>query len=344
LIENFARHLVERYGLEEVAQWYFEVWNEPNIDFWTGVPKEETYRRLYRSSADALKRVSARLRVGGPATAQAAWVGRFIDWCVREKVPLDFVSTHVYANDKSEDVFGTHESIGRRDMVARAVKKVYDEVKSSPLPDIPIHWSEYNASYMNEVEVTDSPFMGPWLANTVRACDGMVTTMSYWTFSDVFEEQGVLKTPFYGGFGLIAAGGIPKASYNAFQLLHKLGDQRLPLSSESALATRRPDGSLAIAVWNYSDPDQTGPPREFVLKFQGIAEGRAAKIWMVDADHGSALGVWKAMGSPAHPSAEQASRLRKAAGLAPPETRPIRNSTLVLKLQEKALAVIEVAR
>ena len=87
-------------------------------------------------------------------------------------------------------------------------------------------WSEFNASYKTEPEVTDSTYMGPWLADTIRQCDGLVDMMSYWTFSDVFEEQGVVKTPFYGGYGLIAAGGIPKPAFNALKLLHKLGEQR----------------------------------------------------------------------------------------------------------------------
>src|SRR5690349_12759751 len=78
LVEAFTRHLVERYGIDEVSQWYFEVWNEPNIDFWAGDPKESTYYQLYDAGARAVKRVSPRLRVGGPATAQAAWVDRFI--------------------------------------------------------------------------------------------------------------------------------------------------------------------------------------------------------------------------------------------------------------------------
>src|ERR1019366_6047313 len=149
-------------------------------------------------------RASPRRPLGGPATAQAAWIDRFISHCVQQNVPMDFVSTHVYGNDKAEDVFGTHEKIPRSDMVVRAMQKVHDQVKASARPDIPIHWSEFNASYMNEVAVTDSPYMGPWLANTIRMADGLVTTASYWTFSDVFEEQGVAKEPFYGGFGLIA--------------------------------------------------------------------------------------------------------------------------------------------
>ena len=89
-------------------------------------------------------------------------------------------------------------------MVCRAARKVHDQVKNSTRPDLPIIWSEYNASYKNEVAVTDSAFMGPWLADTIRQCDGMVEMMSYWTFSDVFDEQGPIQQPFYGGFGIIS--------------------------------------------------------------------------------------------------------------------------------------------
>ncbi len=120
LITRLAQHLVDRYGIAEVSQWYFEVWNEPNLDFWAGDPKEETYYRLYDETAKALKSVDSRLRVGGPATAQAAWVDRFIRHCIANNVPLDFVSTHVYGNDTAENVFGTHENVSRTEMVCRA--------------------------------------------------------------------------------------------------------------------------------------------------------------------------------------------------------------------------------
>src|SRR5439155_1218602 len=112
--------LRERYGIDEVARWYFEVWNEPNIDFWAGEPKQATYWQLYDHTARAIKKVNTRLRVGGPATAQAAWVDAFIEHCARNNVPLDFVSTHVYGNDRAQDVFGTNENIPRDKMVCRA--------------------------------------------------------------------------------------------------------------------------------------------------------------------------------------------------------------------------------
>jgi xylan 1,4-beta-xylosidase len=228
-------------------------------------------------------------------------------------------------------------------MVARAVRKVHDEVKRSPRPAMPIHWTEYNASYFNEVDVTDSPFMGPWLANTIRLCDGLVTTMSYWTFSDVFEEQGIVKAPFYGGFGLIAAGNIAKASFNSFRLLHKLGEERIPVDSDSVLATRRSDGSLAIALWNYVAPEGSGAPQDYTIQLSGLSGTGDVRVTTLDAAHGSPLAVWEAMGRPAFPSREQQQKLREAGELPGASSRTISpGAPITVRLQPKSMALIEI--
>jgi xylan 1,4-beta-xylosidase len=339
LIEAFARHLLGRYGAEEVRQWYFEVWNEPNLDFWTGVPAQDTYFELFDAAARAIKRADSWLRVGGPATAQAAWVGDLIRHCDGAGLPLDFVSTHVYGNDSSENVLNIHEAIPVSDMVSRAARKVFDEVKASPRPGLPIIFSEYNASYDTQVAVTDSPFMGAWLANNIRLCDGLTSMMSYWTFSDVFEEEGIAKTPFYGGYGLIAVGGIPKAAFNAFALLHLLGDQRLSPELDDALVTKRADGTLAIALWNYAEPGAIGEPRDFEVQ---IPVERAADLTVLDADHGSALSYWRQIGVPTFPSREQQQALRVAGALPTPQPLPIVGGMLRLTLPPHSLALIEV--
>ena len=336
LVYRFAVHLMERYGAAEVEQWYFEVWNEPNIDFWTGQPKQATYFELYDRAARALKRADPKLRVGGPATAQAAWVDALIAHAVDKNVPLDFVSTHVYANDSAEDVFGTHETISRRDMVARAVRKVYDQVKASRRPQLPIEWSEYNASYKNEIDVTDSAFMGPWLANNISQCDGLVAAMSYWTFSDVFEEQGVVKTPFYGGYGLIAEGGIPKPAFHAFAMLHRLGDRRIQPELRDVLATKRADGTLVLAVWNYAPPAESGPARRVQIRVNNWSGAPRFRVEIVDPQHGSALPEWRAMGSPRFPTREQYERLRQAANV----TQKLDGSSFMLPAQ--GLALVEI--
>ena len=98
LIHKLASHWVERYGVDEVREWFFEVWNEPNLKaFWTGTQKD--YFKLYRITAKALKRVDPLLKVGGPATAKNAWVPEFLEFCENRKVPVDFVSTHHYPTD-----------------------------------------------------------------------------------------------------------------------------------------------------------------------------------------------------------------------------------------------------
>jgi xylan 1,4-beta-xylosidase len=343
LIFQFARHLVERYGIEQVADWYFEVWNEPNIDFWTGEPKEETYYDLYDVAASALKDVNPRLRVGGPATAQAAWVDRFLRHCVEKNVPVDFVSTHIYPNDTALNVFGREENIPQSEMVALAVRKVYDQVQASGRPELPIIWTEYNAGF-DGVQL-DTPYVGAWLANNIRLCAGGLTTeMSYWTFTDAFfEEGGVFKSVFCSGFGLIATGGIPKASFNAFKILHHLGDQQLALDSTSALLTRRSaDGALVLAIWNYIPPRETGQSKAIHIQLPNSEETpQQVRVFLVDDDHGSPLKSWQAMGNPDFPSREQQAALRRAAELPLPATAKLVHGRLSVLLQPNALAVIE---
>jgi xylan 1,4-beta-xylosidase len=340
LIAAFTKHLVDRYGIDEVAQWYFEVWNEPNLDFWAGEPKQASYWELYDHSARAIKSVNPRLRVGGPATAQAAWVDAFIKHCAENKIPVDFVSTHVYGNDRAQDVFGTDEDIPRDKMACRAVKKVHNQIEASEMPHLPLIWSEFNASYKNEPEVTDSTYMGPWLADSIRQCDGLVSSMSYWTFSDVFEEQGVVKTPFYGGYGLIAVGGIPKPAYNAFKLLHKLGDQRIELNSDSALLTRRNDGTLVLAIWNYAPPGEKGLAKTITLRFENTKQ-QVATISRLDHEHGDFHSVYGKMSTPRYPTLSQIQELRRASELPEPETIELKANQLTLTLPAHGLVLIE---
>lgn len=337
LITAFTEHLLARYGPDEVKKWYFEVWNEPNIDFWTGDPKEATYYALYDVTARAIKKVDPDLRVGGPSTAQAAWVDRFIEHCQTSGAPFDFVSTHIYGNEDPVNVFANDNPVARSDMVALAIHKVHDQVARSAAPKIPIIISEYNATYLNQPEVTDSAFMGAWLANNIRECDGLTSMMSYWTFSDVFEEQGVVQKPFYGGYGIIAERGIPKAAFRAFELLHQLGDQRLLWNSTDALVTRRSkDGAIVLAVWNYAEPGSKVQPKVFRFK---LSNSRATRYRMqfIDPAHSSALATWNAMGKPATPSLSQISRLIEASKLAPPTERPLSEP---VRVEGQGLAIV----
>ena len=342
LITEFIKHVVDRYGIEEVATWYFEVWNEPNLDFWTGTPKQESYFELYDHTARDIKAVSPRLRVGGPATAQAAWVQAMIQHTIQKQIPLDFVSTHVYGNDKASDVYHSNEKIPRDQMVCRAVKTVHDEIRASPKRDLPLIVSEFNAAYDNEVAVTDSVYMAPWLATTISQCDSLTQMLSFWTFSDVFEEQGIVKQPFYGGFGLIAAGGIPKPSFYAFQVLHRLGDQRLENGNPNVLVTKTGEGFLVVAVWNIANPGSTAALATVKLDFKGVKPDSRISISRVDEAHGNALGLYEKIGKPRYPTEDQIRELREDSTLPDAQYDDLTEGSYTLELPVNGLVVIQV--
>jgi xylan 1,4-beta-xylosidase len=168
--------------------------------------------------------------------------------------------------------------------------------------------------------------------------------MSYWSFSDVFEEQGVVKTPFYGGFGLLAAGSIPKPAFNDFALLHHLGETRLDVSSDSALVTKRKDGTLAIATWNLFLPEEAGSAKTITLRFRNAPAAKSVRVTIVDKEHGSPLPAWDKMGKPVSPTEKQLTELRKAGTLPASKTMPLTNNSLTLTLQPHALALVETSQ
>ncbi|TAM63749.1 MAG: glycosyl hydrolase family 39 [Rhodanobacter sp.] len=341
LVSAFAQHLVRRYGIDAVSKWYFEVWNEPNIDFWGGVPRQKSYFELYDHTARALKSVDPRLRVGGPATAAASWVGAFLEHAAKAHVPVDFVSTHGYADDTVENLFHNDKPVPQDDRVCRAVAKVQREIKASTTPNLPLLWTEWNV--IGRDGARDTTYVGPALANTVRECDGMVDMMSFWTFSDVFEENGPSRAPFTGQFGLRASGGINKPSYYDFGLLHALGHERLANRSMNAIVTRRKDGSLAIAVWNLVDPGQHGATRSMRLVVRGVQPDASVSIQRVDTEHGNVLPVYAKLGKPRYPTRAQVALMNAATELPPPERGHLAGGVLTLTLESNALVLVTVA-
>jgi xylan 1,4-beta-xylosidase len=341
LMTAFARHLLERYGEEEVAHWYFEVWNEPNIDFWGGVPRQKSYFELYDHTARALKSVSSRLRVGGPATAAAAWVDDFLKHTSEKRIPVDFVSSHGYADDTVENLLGTNEDVSMRDRLCSAVGKVKGQMRAAGKSNLPLLWTEWNVPGMDELR--DTAFVGPALADTIRQCDGLADALSFWTFSDVFEEDGPIAQPFQGHFGLRAKGGINKPSYYDFALLHRLGEQRLKNENPNVIVTKRKDARLVIAVWNYVEPGQRGQARSYRLIFEHMGL-EAAEIGenRVDEEHGNTLAAYRGMGSPRYPTEEQVRRLNAMTALGTPETVRLSGRSLDLELGPNALVLLEV--
>jgi len=345
LITALARNLIERYGIDEVAQWYFEVWNEPNIDFWGGVPRQRSYFELYDHTARDLKSVDPRLRVGGPATAAAQWVEAFLKHAADNNVPVDFITSHAYADDTVENLFGTNEDIPMDQRVCRAIAKVRNQMKAAGKADTPLLWTEWNVPGHNQAR--DTIYVGPALANTVRQCDGLVDMMSFWTFSDVFEEGGPIPRPFIGQFGLRAQFGINKPSYYGFALLHQLGNRRIAATSPNVIVTKSQDGALVIAAWNLVAPDpeslSKARPRTMTLAIRGSSANASATIQRVDNEHGNVLPKYAAMGKPTYPTSAQVDQLIRETALPPPEVTHLANGQLYLTLEPNALILVKLS-
>jgi xylan 1,4-beta-xylosidase len=150
-----------------------------------------------------------------------------------------------------------------------------------------------------------------------------------------------VKQPFYGGYGLIAEDGLPKPAFNAFKVLHHLGAERLANDSPSAIVTRRPDGRLAIAVWNLYLPEEAGVPKTVTLVFKDAAAAQTARVSRVDSTHGSVLAAYRAMGSPTNPTQAQITQLRRRAQLPAPSQESVSHGKLTLVLPPQSLALVE---
>ncbi len=349
MVQAFTRHCVGRYGLREVAEWRFEVWNEPNIGFWAGT--QEQYFELYKQSALAIKSVDKSLQVGGPSTAQLAWIPEIIRYCAAQNLPIDFVSTHVYPSDPQGPIFGKDNMYKPEEVIPKGVGQIKHQVESSVMPHLPVwitEWSSGNPAF---------------IADTVKNTIGLAETMSYWTFDNVFEEGGVPSGIFNHSFGMIGQWGIANPALHSFGCLHKLGEARLQTSDGPVLATRRADGSAAVLVWNLipEKPRGNGNPfaagadaavvqgKELTLKLRiaGAAGRKDVKVTQVNDAIGSAIPKWKSMGSPAYPLPNQIAELRAAAELPAPESRPLaagEPAEFSITLPPNGIALLEFAR
>ncbi len=327
LVGNLVRHLVARYGLDEVRQWPFEVWNEANLEvFWSANRAE--YLRMYDVTARAVKEVHPELVVGGPASAAAGWVGDLLAHVKQSGALIDFVSTHTYGSPP----------LDLRPLCVRHGR-----------PDLRILWTEWGATPTHFASVSDDVFAAAFLLRGMRSAAGRVDALSYWVASDHFEELGRPPRLFHGGFGLLTVGNLRKPRYWALYLLERLGRERLAVSLDGdgadglveALATRDDDGRVAILIWN-ATLDQSkaaGAPaldRQVRLEIAGLAEPRyRLSHWRVDRDHSNVRAVWEELGGGDWPDEDQWRLLRSRNTLeayGPQQQLLARDATVLLDL------------
>lgn len=269
LVESFAKHLKERYGEKEVASWFFEVWNEPNLNengFFTGT--QEDYFKLYKYSAQGIKAASPLFKVGGPATAGCAWIPELINYCKKNDVPLDFITTHHYGVDGYLDEKGVYQlrMPGNADGLPSTIGRTVQSVKESCFPDLQVHFTEWSSSYSPRDPVHDTYQNATIILNALRKVNPAPASMSYWTFTDIFEEPGTVNTPFHGGFGLMNFQGIKKPTYFAFKFLNELGKKELATNDSDSWVCTNEDGDVQALFWNLTMLNQNNEPNQIFYK------------------------------------------------------------------------------
>lgn len=255
LIHALVRHWKERYGAPEIEQWYYEVWNEPDLTyFYTGTL--EQYLKFYRDTAEAIKAEDPRCRVGGPASAiPFAYEQAFVAYCASTHAPVDFVSTHCYGVDKgfvdASGNTGTRLS-ANPDVVSDRMRHSRELLDHSALPRLELHFTEWSSAYTPTDPIHDQYIQAAFMLQQIRHAAAAVDSLSYWTFTDIFEENGPPKTPFHGGFGLLNLQGIPKSAFFAYRFLAQLHGEDLRTSDPDCWITRTDDGRIAALFWNYT--------------------------------------------------------------------------------------------
>lgn len=343
LVERFTKRLIERYGAEEVRRWHFEVWNEPNLRaFWTGT--QDDYFELYRHTVETLKRVDGGLRVGGPATASNAWIEDFVAFCEREGLPADFVSTHQYPTDAlgmpGDD---TEQQLikSTRGILEQNARDVVRQAKGRPV--IYTEWSTSSNPFFHR---HDEPYAAAFVARTCLNVAGVVEGFSYWTFSDIFEENYFSSVPFHGGFGLLTIHGIPKPTYRAFELMHHLGDERLLVDglhhTVDCFVVRGAD-RVSVFLTNHALPGHTISDETVEVRLVG-ATGSWSRVRgaveRIDETHANARRLWEAMGEPDGLLPDQVDALEEASRLvAEPVSVRCEGDELALSLPLPAHAV-----
>lgn len=363
LVRATTAHWVDRYGIDEVRTWYFECWNEPNLKpFFTGTRSQ--YLELYKRTAVAVKSVDAALRVGGPATSnyvpdarfagevedtsqhaealnaqdlsdldwQPVWLQEFFHYCRDESLPVDFVSVHPYPTDWALDEHGQGARLTRdKDATPRDLGHLKTIVENGPFPDAEMHLTEWSSSSSSRDYTHDYLQAATFVVRANLQSIGCVDSLSYWAFSDIFEEEGGGQEPFHGGFGMITQHGIPKPTYHAYRFLSALGDHLLSRTEHGVLTRHGQSARIAGLFYNYPDEVTQSVPASFETRAVAeavLAQGSARTIAIfikdlpadttyqleiVDKDHGNAMAQYQQLGCPLNLRRDHVEGLRAAA-------------------------------
>jgi len=318
LVTDLMRHLVDRYGIDEVRRWPVEVWNEPNLTIFWKDADQAAYFELYAATARAIKEVDAEIQVGGPALSPgptvADWWGPFAEYVTRHDVPVDFVSRHAYASHEPQEVpFGCYQALRPPSDLLDQFAEPARSLAGTRLAGLPVHITEFNSSYRPDNPVHDTAYHAAYLAPVLAAGGDHVDSFSYWTFCDVFEELDVPTTFFHGGFGLLTHRQVAKPTYHLYAFMARMGRRVLARGADH-LVCADDDGRVTVLAWQPVGGTAADdvPDRHEVRLSLPVATGAGTApdgVFVlrerVNEESGNAFAAWRELGRPASPTERQ---------------------------------------
>ncbi|MDW5290303.1 GH39 family glycosyl hydrolase [Formosa sp. PL04] len=317
LVKAFTQHCVDRYGIDEVLTWYFEVWNEPNLHYGFFDGTKSQYFELYKQSVTAVRAVDNRLLVGGPSSSnfvadgrydgevenrdgdlitftadninelewKGAWIEDFLAYCAKESLPVDFVSTHPYPTD-----YPFNPTTGKGKDFSRNVNSTKTDiewlnkvVKESAYPNAEIHLTEWNTSPNSRDAMHDFLPPAAYIAKVNLDCIGLTNSLAFWTFTDIFEEKGGAESIFHGGFGMINYQGLVKPSFHAYRMLHQLGDEELFKNDYLFVSKDSANGKIIALAYNYPEDHYKAVPSS-IKKIEKYENGKPRQLDLTISD------------------------------------------------------------
>ena len=321
-IKDFVRALADRYGVETLKTWYFEAWNEPNLDgFWTG--GQEGYWRLYRILHDTIKTVDPALRIGGPSTARGEWIDEMLTFGEKNDCVPDYIIGHCYNNDSASAPLSPFEG-PQKDKenkspnftagVVRGIRRIMNEHNYQG----EFHMNEWGLSWYPFNPVRETANEAAFIAKTMNEVSQEADYFAYWCLSDIYNQVGYGREAFHGNYGMLTMDGLRKPNYFAHQLLNRLGNQQITVEgtglgdSTNALVSRSESGVQAMVYAfdiNYQAGDTPGTC-SVTLDLPNNLNPSTAKIYRLDDEHNSVMQAWQQMGSPAIPTPAEVEKLK----------------------------------
>lgn len=337
LVRDSVAHAVERYSLEIVRQWYFEVWNEPNLSGWFWGGDQSDFHRLWATTHRAIKSVDASLRVGGPSSARAEWIDELLEFGRRHDCLPDYLITHIYNNDSATDhplapfdPAAAIESNKSPNFALDIMRNLRAQLDRTGFKG-ELHWNEWGRSFQAVDHRREQPAEAAFIARLLAEGSQTADVFAYWCLSDIYDQVGYGREAFFGGYGLLNLQGLRKPAYHAFELLSKLGTERVALDGDgtdsfcNAIVTTSPGRTAHVLVYAADEADE--PQRQSIEVTVDVpADARPGRLYRIDSIENNVLARWRELGQPAYLSRAQTRELADD-NVLKPSSSPVRFET-----------------